>query len=276
MIKLDGRTLAKEYEVLLKKKIENSTSPPSLVVVLVGEDPASKAYIRNKMKACERVGIHLHTHNLPHTVSEKKLKELLFSLNEDPKVSGILVQLPLPKSLNKERVLSWINPRKDVDGLCVENMGLMWAGQPRVIPCTPQGVMKILDNYQIPIEGRHIVVVGRSQIVGLPMAYLLQKAHGTVTICHSRTENLSGHTKKADILVVAAGQPHFLGAKDIKEGAVVIDVGIHRKKEGLCGDVRYEELEGLASAATPVPGGVGPMTIAMLLENVHHLHMTQT
>ena len=274
MLKLDGKALAKAREKPLAVKIsqpQDLNSSVGFAVILVGDNPASEVYVRNKMKACKRVGIHSKTHHLPKDVSEEELRLLILELNKDPAISGMLVQLPLPQHLNKEKVLSWLDPTKDADGLSLENTGLMWAGRPRVLPCTPHGVMKILDHYQVPTAGQHAVIVGRSQIVGLPMAYLLQKANATVTICHSHTRDLAQHTRQADILVVAAGQPRFLGADYVKEGATVIDVGIHHHEGRLCGDVRYEELEGVASAATPVPGGVGPMTISMLLENTYEL-----
>lgn len=274
MVRLDGKAVSRVRRERLSNQISQHSGlqPLGLVVVLIGEDPASQVYVRNKVRACEKVGISSQVHRLPANVSEMEIYKLIVQLNKCSEICGILVQLPLPKNLNERKVLSWIDPAKDADGLCVENMGLMWAGWPRVIPCTPHGVMKILEHYKKDVAGKNAVVVGRSQIVGQPMAYLLQKANATVTVCHSYTTDLISYTRKADILVVAAGQPRLVGAEHIKEGAVVVDVGIHRQNGGqLCGDVRYEELEGLASAATPVPGGVGPMTITMLLENTYRL-----
>ena len=272
MIKLDGRLVSRVRQEQLANQVSASQDSLGLSVVLIGEDPASQIYVRNKVRACKKVGIDSRVHQLIANVSEEELYQLVTQLNQNPEVCGILVQLPLPQSLNERKVLSWIDSTKDVDGLCVENIGLMWAGTPRVIPCTPHGVMKILEHYEIIVAGKNAVVVGRSQIVGKPMAYLLQKANATVTICHSHTTDLISHTKKADILVVAAGRPHLIGAEHVKKGAVVIDVGIHRRSDGqLCGDVRYEEMEGVAGAATPVPGGVGAMTITMLLENTYQL-----
>lgn len=277
MIRLDGKELAQKRQRQLAQRIRQDGSPaPHLCVILVGENPASQVYVRNKVKACQQVGMTFQVYHLPVDVTEVEVHQLIVQLNREANVSGVLVQLPLPPHLDKHRVLSWLDPKKDVDGLCVENIGLMWAGFPRVLPCTPQGIMKILESYEIETQGRHAVVVGRSQIVGLPMAYLLQRAQATVTLCHSQTQNLAFHTQQADILVVAAGKPRFIGPEHVKEGAVVIDVGIHRLDKGLrkgllCGDVQYQELEEVVSAMTPVPGGVGPMTISMLLENALHL-----
>ena len=244
---------------------------PGLAVVLVGEDPASQVYVRKKGEACEQVGIRSFEQKLPEDTSAADLKKLIQELNNNSEVHGILVQLPLPKQLDSDEVLSWIDPKKDPDALTVENMGLCWKGQPRVTSCTPTGVMVILEHYDIDVAGKYAVVIGRSNIVGKPMAQLLQSANATVTVCHSRTPDLSRFTREADIVVVAAGKPQMLGKDDFKEGSVVVDVGIHRQeingKPKLCGDVRFEELEGWVQAATPVPGGVGPMTITMLLEN---------
>lgn len=272
MMVLDGKKVAEYRRAMVGEKVEKMRRTqdrvPGLAVVLVGEDPASQVYVANKAKACEAVGIKSWIHRLPAQASAAEVKKVIDTLNTDPQVHGLLVQLPLPKHLDTDEVLSWVNPAKDVDGLSVENMGLMWADRPRAIPCTPNGVMAILDYYQIPVTGKHAVVVGRSQIVGKPMALLLQKANATVTICHSKTPDVSYFTKQADIVVVAAGKERFLGREDFKKDAVVIDVGMHRPKNGkLCGDVRFEELVGWVKAATPVPGGVGPMTITMLLEN---------
>lgn len=241
---------------------------PGLAVVLVGSDAASQVYVKNKVKACEKVGFYSERHDCSEDITEEELLDLISSLNENSNIHGILVQLPLPKHLNETRVLERIDPMKDADGFSFENLGLLLAGQKRVAACTPFGVIEILDHYKIPMEGKNAVVVGRSNIVGKPMALLLLERNATVTVCHSRTKDLSAVTREADIVVVAAGKPRFLGKADFKEGATVIDVGIHRLEDGkLCGDVRYEELDGWASAATPVPGGVGPMTIAMLLHN---------
>ena len=277
---LDGKKVAAGIKNQLKRSVEafkqSTGRPPGLTVILVGDDPASEVYVRNKDKACEAIGMKSELIKLPAETSQEELTQKIQGLNADDSVDGILVQLPLPSHLDSEKALEAIDPTKDPDGLTQTNMGLLWAGKPRVASCTPQGVMSLLKVYEIPIEGQHAVVIGRSNIVGKPMAQLLNMANATVTICHSRTKDLEKHTKLADILVVAAGKPRFLGKEAIKEGAVVIDVGIHRQmdedgKPKLCGDVRFEELEGIASAATPVPGGVGPLTIATLLENTVRL-----
>jgi len=238
-----------------------------LAVVLVGDDPASHVYVKNKIKACEEVGLASFHHPLPGNSTESAVLRLLERLNEDPGVDGLLVQLPLPRHLDSKKIINHIRADKDADGLTIENMGLLFAGQPRVSPCTPSGVMEILRHYKIKVAGQHCVVVGRSQIVGRPMAQLLLSADATVTVAHSKTPDLSSVTRMGDIVVVAAGKPRFLGVSDFKKGAVVVDVGIHRTDEGLCGDVRWDGLEGHVRAATPVPGGVGPMTITQLLEN---------
>jgi methylenetetrahydrofolate dehydrogenase (NADP+)/methenyltetrahydrofolate cyclohydrolase len=255
-------------EALRKKINELKGRTPGLAVILVGDDPASSVYVRNKAKACEDVGMKSWVHQLPASTEASALREWVDRLNKDPAVDGILVQLPLPHHLNSAEVTEWISPAKDVDGLTLANQGKLLARRAEVLPCTPSGVMALLQHYKIQVAGKSAVVVGRSQIVGQPMALLLQNADATVTVCHSKTLNIAEHTARADIVVVAAGQPRLLGKSDFKKGAVVVDVGIHRQASGkLCGDVRFEELEDWASHATPVPGGVGPMTIAMLLEN---------
>ncbi|MGE3975707.1 MAG: bifunctional methylenetetrahydrofolate dehydrogenase/methenyltetrahydrofolate cyclohydrolase FolD [Bdellovibrionales bacterium] len=272
MVKLDGREVSKTLREKMRSQVSNFQKLygkiPGLAVVLVGNDPASHVYVGNKEKGCAEIGIKSFRYDLPADASFEKVKELVQTLNSDPHVHGILIQLPLPKHLPSEQITELINVKKDADGLTTGSMGLLWTGQPRVKPCTPHGVMKILEHYKIPTSGREAVVVGRSQIVGKPMAQLLMDAQATVTICHSKTKDLRSHTRRADIVVVAAGQPRLLGKEDFKKEAVVIDVGIHKLESGkLCGDVRFDELEGWASAATPVPGGVGPMTITMLLQN---------
>lgn len=280
MLKLNGNEVSAVRKTALSAKVrefqKRNGRPPGLAVVLVGEDPASQVYVGGKIKACGETGIRSFEHRLPAACKRTELKLLIEKLNHDSQVDGILVQLPLPKGLEGDEVLSWIAPHKDVDGLTAHSMGLLWMGQPRAISCTPAGVMAILQHYGISVAGKSAVVVGRSNIVGKPMAHLLVQADATVTICHSRTTNLRQHTSQADLVVVAVGRPRFLGREDFKQGAIVIDVGIHRQpaadgKTKLCGDVRYEELEGWAQAATPVPGGVGPMTIAMLMENTLRL-----
>lgn len=280
MIRLSGVDVAKARQDALKSRITAFTNAsgraPGLAVVIVGDDPASHVYVRNKVKTTVALGMRSFHIELPSTVDESELIAKVEELNRNPEVDGILVQLPLPKSIRTERVMDAIDPAKDPDGLTPGNLGLLIAGRKRVAPCTPWGVMAILEHYKIPVAGQNAVVVGRSNIVGKPMAQLLLEANATVTIAHSRTRDLESITRAADIVVVAAGQARFLGRSAFREGAVVIDVGMHRPASGpfankLCGDVRYEELEGLASAATPVPGGVGPMTIQMLMENTVRL-----
>lgn len=280
MIKLDGKAVAEACRKELKTQSEEFKSqygrPVGLAVCLVGQDPASEVYVANKLKACNEVGFHSIEKKLPADLSAGELKKVIQALNEDENVDGILVQLPLPKALSSKEVLGWVAPEKDADCLTAANLGRLWSGDAWSIPCTPYGVMKILEHYKIPVAGQRAVVVGRSNIVGKPMAHLLTEANATVTVCHSKTPNTREYTSQADIVVVAAGQPRFLGKDDFKKDSVIIDVGIHRMmdetgKSRLCGDVRYEELDGWASAATPVPGGVGPMTITMLLDNTLRL-----
>lgn len=241
---------------------------PGVGVIRVGDDPASKIYVRSKIRACGEAGIYSEDIELPSTVSELALVERIRVFNGDPRIHGILVQLPLPHAISADRVLDAVVPTKDVDGFHPSNMGLLAAGRPRFVPCTPLGVMKILEHEGIDVEGSHAVVVGRSNIVGKPMALLLVQEGATVTICNSRTRDLGAMTRQADILVVAAGRPGLVAIGMIKRGATVIDVGINRLADGkLAGDVDFQAMIGTASRITPVPGGVGPMTIAMLLEN---------
>ena len=249
---------------------------PGLAVILVGDDPASHVYVANKLKACVEVGIRSIEHRLLATTTAEHLKKVIDELNADPQVDGILMQLPLPKHLDSDQAIAWISPAKDADCLTPQNLGLLWSGRALTTPCTPWGVMVILEHYKIEVAGMNAVVIGRSNIVGKPMAHLLTQANATVTVCHSKTKNMREHTLNADLVVVAAGQAEFLGQGDFKKNSVVIDVGIHRKqgKDGktkLCGDVRLNELEDTIKAGTPVPGGVGPMTITMLMENTVRL-----
>lgn len=262
----------------LSAEFKKSTGrPPGLAVILVGDDPASHVYVANKIKACQETGIRSIEHKLPGATTATHLKEVIDELNADPLVDGILMQLPLPKHLNSDEAIAWISPNKDADCLTPQNLGRLWSGRALTTPCTPWGVMVILEHYKIPVAGLNAVVIGRSNIVGKPMAHLLTQANATVTVCHSKTKNLREFTLRADLVVVAAGQPEFLGEGDFKKDSVVIDVGIHRKAAGangkskLCGDVRLKELEGTIKAGTPVPGGVGPMTITMLMENTVRL-----
>ncbi len=241
---------------------------PGLAVVIVGDDPASRVYVRNKHRACEEVGIRSDVHALPADTSEAELLTLVAGLNADPTVNGILVQLPLPKHLDEEKVILAIDPAKDVDAFHPVNVGKIMIGNFTFAPCTPAGVMELLRHYNIPVAGKHCVIIGRSNIVGKPQAMLMLKENATVTVCHSRTVGLADITRTADILVAAVGRPGFVTADMVRDGAVVIDVGINRTAEGkLCGDVEFAAVSEKASYITPVPGGVGPMTITMLLKN---------
>lgn len=280
MLILDGRTLANELKVDLKKRISQFTDTtgviPCLAVVLVGNNPASKVYVANKIKECEAVGMRSLERVLPQEVSQDDLLKVVRELNQDSAVHGILVQLPLPEHLNSQEVINAIAPLKDADGLTPENMGLLLGGNKRVAPCTPQGVIQLLKRFQIPIKGQRAVVVGRSQIVGKPMALLLMEENATVTLCHSHTKDLDQHLQQADIVVAALGKPEFLSTSQFKEGSVVVDVGIHRRGDGkLCGDVRQDGAAKKLKALSPVPGGVGPMTISMLLANTLKLATLQ-
>lgn len=241
---------------------------PGLAVILVGSDPASQVYVRNKVTACEKAGLHSVMEQYDTDMSQEALLERVRALNEDPSIHGILVQLPLPAHINAHLVIETIAAQKDVDGFHVSNAGLLMTGKPLFRPCTPYGVMKILESEQVPLRGAVAVVIGASNIVGKPMAMLLQNAGATVTICNSKTKDLGWHTRHADILVVATGKPKMIDASMVKAGAIVIDVGINRGADGkLCGDVDFDSVKTVAGAITPVPGGVGPMTIAMLLVN---------
>lgn len=240
----------------------------TLAVIIVGDDPASRIYVNNKKKACEATGIISKEYALPADTSEEELLKLIDELNNDSSVNGILCQLPLPEGLDEKAVIAAISPEKDVDAFNAVNTGHIMIGDYTFLPCTPAGIVEMLDYYDIPVKGKHCVVIGRSNIVGKPMAMLLLKRDGTVTVCHSKTENLSELTRQADILVAAVGRAKFVTADMVKDGAVVIDVGMNRGVDGkLCGDVDYETVEPKASYITPVPGGVGPMTIATLLKN---------
>jgi methylenetetrahydrofolate dehydrogenase (NADP+)/methenyltetrahydrofolate cyclohydrolase len=268
---LDGKALAQELRAGFKERAAALTAKglkPGLVVILVGEDPASQVYVKNKVAACEAVGMYSEKLVYPADVAPAVVLNKIAELNADTKVHGILVQLPLPAHFDEAAVLEAIAAEKDVDGFHAENVGALAQGQPRFIPCTPYGVMKMFAKGGVNLSGKEAVVIGRSNIVGKPMALLLINAGATVTVCNSRTRNLAEHTRRADIIVAAVGKPRFVTADMVKPGAVVIDVGINRLPDGkLCGDVDYESVKEVAAWITPVPGGVGPMTITMLLAN---------
>lgn len=269
--KIDGKQIAGLVTEKVKERVENLKSKgvvPGLAVVLVGSNPASQTYVNNKAKTCERLGMYSVLIQLDENISEVELLQNVEALNQDDKIHGILVQLPLPSQIDEDRVIAAISPLKDVDGFHPENVGKMMIGQQSFLPCTPFGVMKLLEYSDVDIAGKHAVIIGRSNIVGKPMGQLLLQKDATVTYCHSRTKDLRTFTKQADILVVATGRTKMIDASYIKEGAVVIDVGINRDENNkLCGDVDYASAQEVASKITPVPGGVGPMTIAMLMEN---------
>ena len=269
---IDGKAISAQVREEIAKKVisynERTGKRPGLAVVIVGENPASQVYVRNKKKACEQVGFNSWVYEMPDATTQDELNALIDKLNLDESVHGILVQLPLPKHLDEEQVILRINPEKDVDAFHPYNVGRITIGNPKFLPCTPAGIMELLARSGIEISGKECVVIGRSNIVGKPMALLLLSQNGTVTVCHSKTKNLKETCKRADILVVAIGNADFVTADMVKEGAVVIDVGMNRNAEGkLTGDVDYASVSEVASYITPVPGGVGPMTITMLLQN---------
>ncbi|MBE6585136.1 MAG: bifunctional methylenetetrahydrofolate dehydrogenase/methenyltetrahydrofolate cyclohydrolase FolD [Ruminococcaceae bacterium] len=270
---IDGKAISAAVRAEIteetKKFVAETGVTPGLAVVIVGNDPASQVYVRNKRKACTEVGFYSEAYELPEETTQTELEALVDKLNSDPKIHGILVQLPLPRHLDEQRILLRIRPEKDVDAFHPYNVGRIMIGDYNYLPCTPAGVMELLKRSGVEVSGKECVVVGRSNIVGKPMAMLLLQAHGTVTICHSRTKHLEEATRRADILVAAIGKPEFFTADMVKEGAVVIDVGMNRRPSDnkLCGDVDYASVEPVASYITPVPGGVGPMTITMLMQN---------
>ena len=268
---IDGKKVAKEIRAAIGQEVAqlkaSTGSVPGLATVLVGEDPASAVYVRNKNKICKELGFVSLEHTLPANTGEKDLLALVEELNLNDTVSGILVQLPLPKHIDSIKILEAIDPAKDVDGFHPVSMGRLMMGTAKLAPCTPSGIIEMLDRYGVEIEGRHAVVLGRSNIVGKPVALLLLHRNATVTICHSRTKDLPKVTKTADILIAAVGRPNMVTGDMVKEGAVVIDVGINRVDGKLVGDVDFAGVEPKASLITPVPGGVGPMTIAMLMAN---------
>ncbi len=268
---INGKEIAAQVKEEIRKEAENLAEygvTPGLAVIIVGDDPASKIYVRNKKKACEEVGFYSEEFALPEKTSQKELLALIDTLNKRFDIDGILVQLPLPKHLNEKAVIGAISPKKDVDAFSPFNVGRVMIGDYRFLPCTPAGVMELIKSTGVEVSGKKCVVIGRSNIVGKPMAMMLLNESGTVTVCHSKTENLAEITSEADILVSAVGKAKFVTADMVKEGAVVIDVGMNHDEDGkLCGDVDFDAVEPKASWITPVPGGVGPMTIAMLMKN---------
>ncbi len=269
---IDGKAISKQVREEIAREVvaykAKYNAAPGLAVIIVGSDPASQVYVRNKKRACEEVGFYSESYELPEETTNEELIALVERLNNDEKIHGILVQLPLPKHLDETRVLLTIRPEKDVDAFHPYNVGKIMIGNHDLLPCTPAGVMVLLEKSGVSVAGKKCVVIGRSNIVGKPMAMLLLHANGTVTICHSRTQNLKELCREADILVASIGKPEFVTGDMVKEGAVVVDVGINRLESGkLVGDVNFAEVEPKASYITPVPGGVGPMTITMLLKN---------
>ena len=269
---IDGKKISSDIKEECKEKalkLINQGKTPCLAVILVGNDPASSIYVNNKKKACDFCNIKSLSYELPEDTTQKELLELIDKLNKDCEVNGILVQLPLPKHINEDAVISAIDPQKDVDGFHVANVGALCTGLDGFVSCTPAGIIQLLKRSNVEISGKNCVVIGRSNIVGKPMALLMLRENATVTVCHSKTQNLAEVCSKADILIVAIGKPRFITSDYIKNGAVVIDVGIHRDENNkMCGDVDFENVKDKVSKITPVPGGVGPMTIAMLMSNV--------
>ncbi|HGC8499679.1 TPA: bifunctional methylenetetrahydrofolate dehydrogenase/methenyltetrahydrofolate cyclohydrolase [Streptococcus agalactiae] len=271
---IDGKALSQKMQAELGRKVERLKEQhgiiPGLAVILVGDNPASQVYVRNKERSALEAGFKSETLRLSESISQEELIDIIHQYNEDKSIHGILVQLPLPQHINDKKIILVIDPKKDVDGFHPMNTGHLWSGRPMMVPCTPAGIMEMFREYHVDLEGKHAVIIGRSNIVGKPMAQLLLDKNATVTLTHSRTRNLSEVTKEADILIVAIGQGHFVTKDFVKEGAVVIDVGMNRDENGkLIGDVVFEQVAEVASMITPVPGGVGPMTITMLLEQTY-------
>lgn len=268
---IDGRKIADEVQEEIAKEVkkirENYGIIPGLATISVGEDPASKTYLSMKRRACERIAIHYEEHIFPKRVLQEELIKRILELNDDVRIHGILVQLPLPAHLDEDFILEKVSPKKDVDGFHPLNMGNLLIGKENISPCTPSGIVIILEKIGVDLKGRHVVVVGRSKTVGRPLAAMLLNRDATVTICHSKTKDLEGHTKQADILVVAVGRAKLITKEMIKDDAVIIDVGMNRVDGKLCGDVDFEGVKEKASAITPVPGGVGPLTVALLMKN---------
>ena len=267
-IRIDGKQISAQIKDELKERVEKENLEVTLAVIQVGNDPASTVYVGNKKKACEYIGIRSLAYELPVETPEEELLQLIKELNDRDDVNGILVQLPLPAHMDEDKVIQTISPKKDVDGFHPQSVGALSIGQPGFVSCTPAGVIQLLKRTGVEINGKECVIVGRSNIVGKPMALLMLRENATVTVCHSHTKDLKEVTKRADILIVAIGKPKFITKEYVKDGAVVIDVGIHRGADGkLCGDVDYDDVAPITHAITPVPGGVGPMTIAMLMNN---------
>jgi methylenetetrahydrofolate dehydrogenase (NADP+)/methenyltetrahydrofolate cyclohydrolase len=268
---LDGKKTASLVRERIAEEVERLKAEgkgvPGLAVVIVGENPASKVYVGQKEKACKAVGFNSILHRLPEETTQEELLALVDKMNNDPEIDGILVQLPLPRHMDSDSIIAAIRPEKDVDGFHPINMGKLVTGLKGTEPCTPKGIMYILNEYGVELEGKRAVVLGRSNIVGKPIAHMLMAKNATVTICHSRTKDMASYTRDADVIVAAVGKPKFLTADMVREGAVIVDVGINRLDSGLVGDVDFEALKEKASFITPVPGGIGPMTIAMLLQN---------
>lgn len=277
MILLDGKKVSKERNLKLKediqKAVETYKRPPKLAIILVGNNPASLSYVKGKNKACKLVGIENDMYHLDENISEKELRNLIISLNQDDTVDGILLQLPIPKHLDEDMFIDLIKREKDADGFHVINQGYLYQKKKTIYPATPKGIMTLLDTYEIDPKGMRAVVIGRSNIVGFPVARLLMDRGATITVCHSKTKDLGYHTRQADIIVAAVGKPKIVTKDMVKPGAVIIDVGVNRVDGKLIGDVDFHQLEDVASYMTPVPGGVGPMTIHSLLENTFELYM---
>ena len=268
---IDGKKISQEIKDELRQtvaELKAQGKEGALAVIQVGSDPASSVYVRNKKRACEYIGIRSESYELPEQTSEDELLALIDRLNRDPKINGILCQLPVPAHMDEDKIIRAIDPAKDVDGFHAQNVGALVIGQQGFVSCTPAGIIQLLKRSGVETDGKNCVIVGRSNIVGKPMALLMLRENATVTVCHSKTKNLPEICRQADILIVAIGRPKMITAEYVKEGAVVIDVGIHRQEDGkLCGDVDFTQVEPIAGAITPVPGGVGPMTIAMLMNN---------
>lgn len=277
MILLDGKKVAEERNLLLKSKIETHTithRAPALAIILIGDNPASISYVTGKAKACELVGIKHELYRLNENVNEQEVMDLILKLNQDNLIDGILLQLPIPKHLNDEKLIDMIKRDKDADGFHVINQGYLYQKKPTIYPATPKGIMTLLDHYHIEISGKNAVIIGRSNIVGFPVARLLMDRGATITVCHRQTKDLGYHTKQADIIIASAGTPLLLKKDMVKDGAVVVDVGVNRVDGKLVGDVDFKEVKEIVSYISPVPKGVGPMTINALLENTYELYVS--